>query len=236
MEGDISVIIPSAGLGLRMGTQTRKPYITIDKKPIVFHTLDKFYKLNRIKEIILVVNKEDISTVIEDWSDKLKIYKVASVIEGGERRQDSVYNGLCHLSSDTEIVLVHDAVRPFVSNEAIEAVIKKVDEMGAAILASPMKATVKKADSNLNIIETIPRHDLWMAQTPQGFKRSIIIEAYEKIRNTDAEFTDDAEVVEKGGYTVKIVQGNDDNIKITTREDLKLAESKCKGVKGQTFK
>ncbi len=225
MKADVSVIIPAAGLSLRMGAKTRKPFIVIGKKPIIFHTLEKFCKIRRVNEIILVINKEDLSTVAEKWSVKLKTYKVAKIIAGGKRRQDSVYNGICQLSSDTEIVLIHDAVRPLVNNKIIEAVIEKTDERGAAIVATPMKSTVKKANSNLCIIETIPRHDLWMAQTPQGFKRDIIIKAYDKIKNTNVEFTDDAEVVEKDGYTVEIVSGSYDNIKITTREDLQLAES-----------
>ncbi len=196
----------------------------IGKKPIFFYTLEKFYKLKRIKEIVFVVNKEDLSTVIEKWSDELKTYKVTKIIAGGERRQDSVYNGLSQLDPNTKIVLVHDAVRPLVNNNVIETVIKKVDEKGAAIVASPMKSTVKKVNSSLEIIKTVPRHDLWMAQTPQGFKRDLIVNAYNEIKGTNLEFTDDAEVVEKAGHTVEIVLGSYDNIKITTREDLKLAE------------
>lgn len=207
-----------------METDVRKPFIMIGKKPIFFYTLEKFYKLKRIKEIIFVVNKGDLSTVIEKWSDDLKTYNVTKIIAGGERRQDSVYNGLSQLDPNTKIVLVHDAVRPLVNNNVIETVIKKVDEKGAAIAASPMKSTVKKVNSNHKIIKTIPRYDLWMAQTPQGFKRDIIIKAYNKIKNTKIEFTDDAEVVEKYGHKVEIVSGSYDNIKITTREDLKIAE------------
>lgn len=224
MKSDVSVIIPAAGLGLRMGTNVRKPFIMIGKKPVFFYTLEKFFKLKRIKEIIFVVNKEDLSTVIEKWSDELKTYKVTNIISGGEKRQDSVFNGLHHLSSDTKIVLIHDAVRPLVNKEIIKAVIEKAEEKGAAIVATPMKSTVKKVNSNLSIIETVSRHDLWMAQTPQGFKKDIIIEAYDKIKNTNAEFTDDAEVVEKCGFKVQIVAGTYDNIKITTSEDLKLAK------------
>jgi 2-C-methyl-D-erythritol 4-phosphate cytidylyltransferase len=112
-----------------------------------------------------------------------------------------------------------------ISNKIIKAVIERADDKGAAIVAAPMKATVKKVSSNLSIIKTVPRQDLWMAQTPQGFKRNILLKSYNKIKNSNKEYTDDAEVVEKCGYTVEIVEGNDDNIKITTREDLKLAES-----------
>ncbi len=224
MVEDISVIMPAAGLSLRMGANVRKPFIMIGEKPIFFYTLEKFNNLKRVKEIIFVVNRKDLNTVKEKWSDELKAYKVTKVIAGGERRQDSIYNGLSQLDPDTKIILIHDAVRPLVYNEEIKAVIKSTEEIGAAIVASPMKLTVKKADSSLNIIKTVPRHDLWMAQTPQGFKRDLIVNAYEKIKDSNVEFTDDAEVVEKAGHTVGIVSGSYDNIKITTREDLKLAE------------
>ena len=225
MVANVSVIIPAAGLSLRMKADKRKPYIVIGEKPIIFHTLEKFSRLQTIKEIILVVNKEDVSSVIEKWSDTLKSYKVSKIVPGGRRRQDSVYKGLCQIHPDTEIVLIHDAVRPMISSNIIETVIKEVKEYGAAIVATPMKSTVKKIDQNLNIIETVPRHNLWMAQTPQGFKRDIITKAYDKILNSSIEFTDDAAVVENEGYTIKIVSGSDDNIKITTPEDLQLAES-----------
>jgi 2-C-methyl-D-erythritol 4-phosphate cytidylyltransferase len=222
---NVSVIIPAAGLSVRMKADKRKPYLVLGDKPIIFHTLEKFFKLPVIKEIILVVNRDDVSSVTEKWSNKLKNYKVSKIIPGGERRQDSVYQGILQINADTEIVLVHDGVRPMVSRNTIETVIEKADEHGAAIVATQIKSTVKKIDPDLNIIETVPRYNLWMAQTPQGFRRDIILNAYDKIRNTDIEFTDDAEVVEKGGYAVKIVSGSDDNIKITTREDLQLAES-----------
>jgi len=224
MKADVSVIMPAAGLSLRMGANVRKPFIMIGEKPIFFYTLEKFCKLKRVKEIIFVVNQRDRSTVIEKWSDELKAYKVAKIVTGGERRQDSIYNGLSHLDPDTKIILIHDAVRPLVKKDEIEAVIKSAEEKGAAIVASPMKLTVKKVNPSLEIIQTVPRHDLWMAQTPQGFKRDLIINAYDKLKDTNKEFTDDAEVVENAGHTVGIVSGSDDNIKITTREDLKLAE------------
>lgn len=224
MIADVSVIMPAAGLSLRMGTGVRKPFIMVGEKPVFFYTLEKFCELKRVKDIIFVVNERDRSTVIEKWAEELKSYKVTKIVTGGERRQDSIYNGLSRLDPDTKIILIHDAVRPLVKKDEIEAVIKCTEEKGAAILASPMKLTVKKVNSNLEIIKTVPRHDLWLAQTPQGFKRDLIVNAYDKIKDTNEEFTDDAEVVEKAGYTVGIVSGSYDNIKITTREDLKLAE------------
>jgi|TARA_B100001964_G_scaffold88683_1_gene99753 2-C-methyl-D-erythritol 4-phosphate cytidylyltransferase len=224
MKADISVIMPAAGLSLRMGVNVRKPFIMIGEKPIFFYTLEKFSKIERVKEIIFVVNEKDRPTVIDKWSPELKAYKVTNIVTGGARRQDSIYNGLSYIDPDARIVLIHDAVRPLVITDEIEAVIKSTEEKGAAIVASPMKLTVKKVDSSNDIIETVPRHDLWMAQTPQGFKRDILVNAYDKIKDTNEEFTDDAEVVEKAGHTVGIVSGSYDNIKITTREDLRLAE------------
>jgi 2-C-methyl-D-erythritol 4-phosphate cytidylyltransferase len=223
MKADVSVIMPAAGLSLRMGANVRKPFIMIGEKPVFFYTLEKFCKLKRVKEIIFVVNQRDLSTVIEKWADELKAYKVTKIVTGGERRQDSIYNGLSHLDPDTKIILIHDAVRPLIKTDEIETVIQCTEEKGAAIIASPMKLTVKKVNSSLEIIKTVPRHDLWMAQTPQGFKRDLIVSAYDKIKDTNEEFTDDAEVVEKSGHTVGIVSGSYDNIKITTHEDLKLA-------------
>jgi 2-C-methyl-D-erythritol 4-phosphate cytidylyltransferase len=120
----------------------------IGKKPVFFYTLEKFYKLKRIKEIIFVVNKGDLSTVIEKWSDELKAYKVTNIIAGGKRRQDSIYNGLTQLDPNTKIILIHDAVRPLVSNEIIKAVIEKAEERGAAIAATPMRLEARHNRNN----------------------------------------------------------------------------------------
>ncbi len=240
---NISVIIPSAGLGLRMGGNVRKPFLSINGKPILLHTFEKFSCFECVREIILVVNPDDHSLVVNEWYDRLNEQKETKIIPGGKRRQDSVYNGLLQSDTNCDIVLIHDAVRPFVTREIIEAVIKKVEECGAAIAAVPMKATVKQVqsaefrvrsneirnpkipNSELVILRTVPRADLWMAQTPQGFKRHIIMDAYKKLLTTDGEVTDDAEVAERFGYKVAIVPGSDTNIKITTPEDLALAEA-----------
>ena len=222
---NVSVIIPSAGLGLRMGRNVRKPFLSINGKPILLHTFEKFSCFECVREIILVVNPDDHMEVLKEWNDRLNEQKETKIIPGGKRRQDSVYNGLLQSDANCNIVLIHDAVRPFVTSEVIEAVIKKVEECGAAIAAVPMKATVKQVSPDLTISRTVPRADLWMAQTPQGFKRHIIMDAYKKLLTTDAEVTDDAEVAERFGYKVAIVPGSDTNIKITTPEDLALAEA-----------
>lgn len=221
----VSVVLVGAGLGLRMGGAVKKPFLHIHGKPIFLYTIERFSQIETIHEIIFVVGQTEIQTLCDRWQDTLNAHKVKKIVPGGKRRQDSVYNGLCQTGIDAEIVLIHDIVRPLVRKEHIEAVINRARESHAAILAAPMKATVKETGDNLYIQRTIPRNNLWMAQTPQGFKRELILKTFNQFRNGDREFTDDAEMVEKAGYRVEIVPGTDDNIKITTPDDMRIAEA-----------
>ncbi|MGR3319072.1 MAG: 2-C-methyl-D-erythritol 4-phosphate cytidylyltransferase [Candidatus Anammoxibacter sp.] len=223
-----SLITVAGGYSSRMGGSVRKPFLDIDGKPIFFYTLAIFSKIPFIEQIVFVVNAADLQMVNEKWGDRLKEYKVTHVVPGGKRRQDSVYNGLKQVKADCEVVLIHDCVRPFISQDLILQVINKAYEQGAAIVAVPVKDTIKESDSpnkTTVITRTVPRANLWAAQTPQGFKIGIIREAYDMLQNSDFEATDDAQVVEKCGYDVEIVRGSYKNIKITTQEDLKIAES-----------
>lgn len=208
-----------------MGGPVKKPFLQIHGKPIFLHTIERFSQINAVQEIILVIGETEIQPFREQWQSALDSLKVKKIVCGGKRRQDSVYNGLSQTETDAEIILIHDMVRPLVKKEQIEAVIDKVKETQAAILAAPMKATVKEVENNLFIQRTIPRGSLWMAQTPQGFKRDLILKVFHQLKNVDREFTDDAEMVEKAGYPVCIVPGTDENIKITTPEDIRLAEA-----------
>ncbi|MDN3514021.1 MAG: 2-C-methyl-D-erythritol 4-phosphate cytidylyltransferase [Candidatus Brocadia sp.] len=221
----VSVILVGAGLGLRMGGPVKKPFLQIHDKPIFLHTIERFFQSDMVSEIILVVGESEIKSLRELWQGTLDACKVKKIVAGGKRRQDSVYNGLCETGRDVEIVLIHDIVRPLVRREHIEAVIHKVKEYHAAIIAAPMKATVKEAGNDLRIQRTIPRNNLWMAQTPQGFKRELILNVFSRLKDVDREFTDDAEMVECAGYPVCIVPGTDENIKITTPEDMRIAEA-----------
>ena len=221
----VSVVLVGAGLGLRMGGPVKKPFLLLHNKPIFLHTVERFSGIDPVREIIFVTGNAEIQTLREQWQDTLAAHKVKKIVPGGKRRQDSVYQGLCNVDPDMEIVLIHDAVRPLVKQEHVNAVINKVKETGAAILAAPMKATVKEVDNNLLIRRTIPRSSLWMAQTPQGFQRKLIVSVFDQFKNTDTEFTDDAQMVEQAGHSVYIVQGTDENIKITTPEDVRLAEA-----------
>lgn len=221
----VSAVLVGAGMGLRMGGPIKKPFLQILGKPIFLHTIERFSQVNTIHEIIFVISETEIKPLHEQWQTVLDSHKVKKVIAGGKRRQDSVYNGLCQIETDTEIVLIHDVVRPLVRKEHIEAVINKVKESQAAILAAPVKATVKEVGETLFIKRTIPRNSLWMAQTPQGFEKDLIFKVFNRFKNSDQEFTDDAEMVEQAGYPVYIVPGTDENIKITTPEDIHLAEA-----------
>lgn len=226
----VSVIIAAAGLGLRMGGEVKKPYLLLQGKPIFQHSLERFVDVGLISEIILVVCASEMNEFKERWSNSLSSYRVmVKIVAGGRRRQDSVANGLRHLEGQVEIVLVHDAVRPIITREMIETVIQKTEEKGAAILAVPVQATVKEVDGVQRIIRTVKRDGLWMAQTPQGFKKDIILQAYRALDQEGAEVTDDAQAVERLGYPVEIVPGSYTNIKITTPEDLRLATAILQG-------
>ncbi|MFQ5956345.1 MAG: 2-C-methyl-D-erythritol 4-phosphate cytidylyltransferase [Candidatus Brocadiales bacterium] len=222
----VSIILAAAGLGVRMGGDVKKPYLLIKGKPIFQRSLEKFLDIKDVKEIILVVGPSELKDVIDQWNDEFAQYNVkVKIVAGGSRRQDSVYEALKHLEPQAEIVLVHDAVRPIVTKEMIEAVINRVITSGAAILAVPVTATVKEVEAGERIIRTVNRDSLWMAQTPQGFRRDILQRAYDALLEEDVVVTDDAQAVERLGHPVEIVPGSHTNIKITTPEDLVLAEA-----------
>ncbi|MCF6157400.1 MAG: 2-C-methyl-D-erythritol 4-phosphate cytidylyltransferase [wastewater metagenome] len=221
----VSAVLVGAGIGLRMGGPVKKPYLYIQGKPIFLHTIERFSCIDTVTEIILVIGETEIKPLREQWQHTLESLNVKKIIAGGKRRQDSVYHGLCQIEADAEVVLIHDVVRPLVRKEHIEAVIAKAQESHAAILAAPVKATIKETGNDLLIKRTVPRKGLWMAQTPQGFERNLILKVFDQFKNSDTEFTDDAEMVEKAGYPVCVIPGTDENIKITTPEDIRLAEA-----------
>jgi len=219
----ISVIIPAAGSGKRMGGSTSKQYLTIGDRPILIETLIVFNASPYIDEIILVSPPDDLP-LIKKMLKGYSLNKVSKIVEGGKERQDSISNGLDALDPSSSIVLVHDGVRPFISDEIIKELIDTVNQYGAAIVAVPVKDTVKKI-WDAAIIETVPRENLWLAQTPQAFRAKIIIDAYANAEEKGLMGTDDASLVEAMGLDVKIVMGSYENIKITTPEDLVFAEA-----------
>ncbi len=218
----VSAIVPAAGLGLRLNKTLPKPLVCLNKRPIFIHTLNTLSRHRDIKEIILVVSSDGLDA-IKHYLKKYRIRKIKDVVPGGRRRCDSVRNGLSRVWSRAGLVLIHDAARPFIELDAISCVIRQARKNGAAVLGVPVKSTVKEVDLINRVTRTLKRQSLYEIQTPQVFRRDLIINAYEKFPNTAA--VDDAYLVEKLGSEVTVVYGSYFNIKITTPEDLVLGEA-----------
>jgi 2-C-methyl-D-erythritol 4-phosphate cytidylyltransferase len=218
----ISAVIVAAGKGSRMNANVSKPYLPLMDKPILIHTLECFERQNEIDEIVLVCGSQDVS-LCKELIDTYSLKKVKRIVPGGEERQDSVYKGLQNATG--EWVLIHDGVRPFISDRLILMLIREVQLKEAAILAVPVKDTVKVVDEQGSVVSTPLRKSLWAIQTPQAFRLSLLKKAYEHAAQIGFEGTDDASLVELMGLPVHIVHGDYENIKITTPEDLWIAEA-----------
>lgn len=221
----VSVIVAAAGMSNRMGSKINKQFINIDNDPILVHTLNKFEQSNYIDEIILIAKEEEVEYCRKEIVRKYGFKKIKKIIKGGKERQDSIYNGILALDERSDIVLTHDGARPFVRKQNIEDGIKGVLEYDACVIGVPVKDTIKVVDDDKSVHHTPKRSMLWAAQTPQCFWRSILQKGYEYAINEGIVGTDDSSIVEKAGYDVKMIMGNYDNIKITTPEDLIIAES-----------
>lgn len=216
------VIVLGAGKGKRMGAGKNKLLLELDHVPILIHTLNIFEDDPLCEEIILVVSPDD-ENEMRSLVEQYKINKVGQFVYGGTERQHSVYNGLMAIKEEG-IVLVHDGARPFVEKEKIHELVKNAAEHGSSILAVRAKDTIKKVHQGF-VAETVDRSSLWMVQTPQAFRSSILKKAHQRAKETNFVGTDDASLVEQIHDPVKIVEGSYDNIKITTVEDLYFAEA-----------
>ncbi|CEK39892.1 2-C-methyl-D-erythritol 4-phosphate cytidylyltransferase [Paraclostridium sordellii] len=217
------VIIVAAGTGSRMKKDINKQFIKLDNKEIIAYTIDKFYINNEIDDIVVVIKKDEEDYFKENILEKYN-FKNIKIAYGGEERQDSVYNGIQKLDKNCEVVLVHDGARPFVTEEIINNSIKEAKKHNAVVVGVKVKDTIKVVGEEGNIVDTPNRKYLWSVQTPQVFKYDIITKAYENAYNENYYGTDDAMLVEKIGYDVKMIEGSYDNIKITTQEDLNFGE------------
>lgn len=222
MSQHCSVIIPAAGNGTRMGTSCPKQFLELAGMPLLAHTITAFHIHPEISLIVLVVPEERIDTA-GTLLEACGLTGKTEIISGGRRRQDSVRNGLEHIGIRSEIILVHDGARPLVSQQTITDCIAAVRANGAAIAAVPVKDTLKKADTSGMITATVDRTDLWQAQTPQGARREILVDAFNRAGNK--EVTDEAMLLELAGYPVYTINGSEKNIKITRPEDLTIAEN-----------
>lgn len=217
------VIIVAAGTGSRMKKDINKQFIKLDNKEIIAYTIDKFYINNEIDDIVVVIKKDEEDYFKENILEKYN-FKNIKIAYGGEERQDSVYNGIQKLDKNCEVVLVHDGARPFVTEEIINNSIQEAKKHNAVVVGVKVKDTIKVVGEEGSIVDTPNRKYLWSVQTPQVFKYDIITKAYENAYNENYYGTDDAMLVEKIGYDVKMIEGSYDNIKITTQEDLNFGE------------
>lgn len=220
----VAAVIPAAGQGKRMQTTVSKQFLHLQGMPVIVHTLQAFDSCDEVGEVVLVCAEGE-KTVYEDLIGVFEIKKVFRVVAGGAERQDSVYNGLQAVPDDTDIVLVHDGARPLVDAGIIGRVIAAAGSCGAAVAAVPVKDTIKMADAAGLVEKTLERGRLYQVQTPQGFRYDLLKNAYEQARQTGYLGTDDASLVERLGVKIQLVPGAYENIKITTAEDMVLAEA-----------
>ncbi|PYI50164.1 2-C-methyl-D-erythritol 4-phosphate cytidylyltransferase [Paenibacillus flagellatus] len=217
------VVVVAAGKGTRMGTSESKQFLEVGGKPILVHTLETFQRLPRIEAIVVVTGSGDIGRCV-GYVERYGLTKVTAITAGGSERQHSVRIGLERLPDGIEVVAVHDGVRPFLTGELIDRCLDKAGESGAAVVAVPVKDTIKVVDPSGRIESTPERRSLWAVQTPQAFRLDLLVEAHREAEREGFVGTDDATLVERLGHPVYVVEGDYANIKITTPDDMLLAE------------
>lgn len=222
--GKVTAIVLAAGKGNRMHSEVPKQFLELCGKPVLYYSL-KAFEESRVDDIILVTAKKDITYCKKDIIEKYNLKKVKSIVEGGTERYWSVKNGLI-AAKEADYVLIHDAARPCITSEIIEDSIKEVMCSGACTVGVPVKDTIKVVDSDFFGIDTPVRSTLWQIQTPQSFKYQDIVKAYEKMEQVeDRDITDDTMIMERYlGKKTKVISGDYCNMKITTPEDLWMAE------------
>lgn len=218
-------LVPAAGRGLRMGGHVPKQFLALGGRPILAQSLRVLQASPAIHEIILAVPQAERQYCLDHFVATGEFSKVTKVVPGGAQRQDSVRHALAEVSEETDIVLVHDAVRPFLTEEMIRQVVAAAVDHGAAIIALPMRDTVKYVGAGGVIERTVDRGPLWLAQTPQAFRRAWLEEGHRKALLDGVHATDDAHLVELIGKPVVVVEGSGENIKVTRPEDLVIGEA-----------
>jgi len=220
-----AALIPAAGRGLRIGGSVPKQYLALGGQPIILHALRILQASPVIDEIILAVPQSDTDYCLTQIVTPHHFTKVEKIVPGGQERQDSVRHALEVVHEDVDVVLVHDAVRPFLTERMVEEVVSRARVKGAAIIALPMKDTVKQVGADHVIERTVDRRPLWLAQTPQAFRRDWLLVAHRKAHGEGVSATDDAYLVEWCGHPVSVVEGSEDNIKVTRPEDMIIGEA-----------
>ena len=221
---NVTALIPAAGMGKRMGKAVAKQFLPLGDKPMLAHTLLVFQQAPEIDEIIPILSQEDMENCLQQVIERYRITKVKTLVVGGKERQDSVANGLMKLGKDASVVLVHDGVRPFVTLEMIRTAVDHAKKGICVSVGVPVKDTIKETDDEGFVRRTLERSRLWAIQTPQAFPVKVLKRAYDESYAHRVFGTDDAMLVERAGGRVQVIMGNYENIKITTPEDLLVAE------------
>ena len=223
-----AVILAAAGKSSRFNDQHyKKPFAPLAGKAVWLHSAEKFLSRNDVKQLIIVVSPEDLEEFRSKFGANVAILGL-DIVVGGNERSDSVQNALEKVNEDIDFVAVHDAARPCFVNEWIDPVFSTAEKSGAAILAVPVTGTLKRSGDGHSIDETVSRNNLWQAQTPQVFRKDVLVDAYAKRGSLKP--TDEAQAVESNGQTVSIVRGSAMNVKVTTKEDLRIAEQMLKAL------
>ncbi|MCA9407051.1 MAG: 2-C-methyl-D-erythritol 4-phosphate cytidylyltransferase [Candidatus Omnitrophica bacterium] len=219
----VEVIVLSAGIGTRFNSKTPKPLIPLNGQPLITYSLDIFQQCSFVNTVTLVIHsdyREEYEHVVNEY----KLDKVKNIIPGGMTRSESVKEGLKKLSPNTEIVVIHDGARPFITQDMVKGLLEACQRHQAVITATPVKPTIKRVNrEEMTVKETLNREELWEVQTPQVFARELLEKAHNEAENQNP--TDDAYLVEQLGIKVKILPGDYRNIKVTTVEDLVIAQA-----------
>ncbi|MFO0852199.1 MAG: 2-C-methyl-D-erythritol 4-phosphate cytidylyltransferase [Gemmataceae bacterium] len=223
----VAVILPAAGGSTRFGGADKKPFVGLDGRPVWQRSAELFWNRPDVAAVFVVVSPAD-RDEFRGRFGHLLAFTTAQIVDGGAERFESVANALARVPSDVNLVAVHDAVRPLTPPSLIDAVFAAAAEHGAALLAVPLADTLKRVGDGGTVSETVPRAGLWSAQTPQVFRRDWLLDAYARRGELAGPITDDAQLVEAAGYPVRVVTGSPANFKITTQDDLKLAEAVLK--------
>jgi len=220
---NVHAVIVSAGKGYRFMNGKKKQFLPLAGKPVLARTLDPFERCPLVNAVVLVVGQGDLGFCLKEIVEKYGYRKVSRVVPGGENRQESVKHGLDAVPEDVEIVVIHDGVRPFVTQEMIEGSVRSAMRFKAVVLGTPVKDTIKTVSPEGKVLKTLDRGSLWQIQTPQAFQAKLIRDALKKATEDGFMGTDDASLVERMGVEVHVLPGSYANIKITTPEDLMLA-------------
>jgi 2-C-methyl-D-erythritol 4-phosphate cytidylyltransferase len=224
-----AVILPAAGRSSRFRDKEKKPFANLDGRAVWLRTVEQFITRADVAQCIIVVSPEDQEMFRRRYGANLAFMNVR-IANGGAERFESVANALALVKPEVEFIAVHDAVRPCITEALINDVFAKAEKTGAAMLAVPVSDTLKQVEPNKQVKGTLPRQGVWLAQTPQVFRRDWLQEVYENRTRLGANFTDDAQLMEAAGYAVHVVEGATTNIKITTRQDLFLADAILKSL------